>query len=89
MPPKEETKSKKLLALFEDMTESELRNLSELLTKKADHIRDDEIRKAKAKFLEAWREYRKVYPNDFKYVAIEDSDYDLEIDLYKYMDNYL
>ena len=49
-----------------DMTEEELRNLSELLAKKANCIRDDKIKKAKAKVIEAWKEYRKVYPNDFR-----------------------
>lgn len=72
-----------------DMTEEELRNLSELLAKKANCIRDDKIKKAKAKVIEAWREYRKIYPNDFKYITIEDTDYDLDIDLYEYMDKYL
>ena len=72
-----------------DMTEEELRNLSELLAKKANCIRDDKIKKAKAKVIEAWKEYRKVYPNDFRYVTIEDTDDDLAIDLYEYMDKYL
>lgn len=72
-----------------DMTEEELRNLSELLTKKANCIRDDKANKALQKVKEGWREYRAIYPNDFKYVTIEDSDYNLETDLYEYMDNYL
>lgn len=79
----------KILDECKDMTEEELRNLSQLLEKKADCIRDDRIKKAKNKFIEAWREYRKVAPNDSKYVPIEDHDYDLEIDLYEYMDNHL
>jgi hypothetical protein len=89
MPPKSITFIDKILDECKDMTEEELRNLSQLLEKKADCIRDDKIKKAKAKFTEAWKEYRKIAPNDFKYVTIEDSDYDLEIDLYEYMDNYL
>jgi hypothetical protein len=89
MPLKSTTLIDMILDDCKDMTEEELRNLSELLTEKANCIRDDRIKKAKAKFIEAWREYRKVAPNDFKYVTIEDSDYDLDIDLYEYMDNYL
>ena len=89
MPPKSITLTDTILDECKDMTEEELRNLSQLLAKKADCIKDDKIKKAKAEFIKAWREYRKVAPYDFKNVMIEDSDYDLEIDLYEYMDNYL
>ena len=89
MPPKSITLTDTILNECKDMTEEELRNLSELLVKKANCIRDNKIKKAKAKVIEAWREYRKIYPNDFEYITIEDTDYDFDIDLYEYMDKYL
>lgn len=89
MPPKSITLTDRILDECKDMTEEELRNLSQLLTKKANCIRDDKAKKGWQKMIEGWKEYRAIYPNDFKYVTIEDNDYDLEIDLYEYMDNYL
>ena len=89
MPPKSITLTDKILDECKDMTEEELRNLSELLAKKANCIKDDKAKRAMQKMKEGWKEYRDIYPNDFKYVTIEDGDYYLEIDLYEYMDNYL
>ena len=83
------TKSEQLAVLVADMTEKELRELAQLLGTRADALTAEKAKKARQKMIEAWKEYRALCPNDYKYVTIEDTDYDLEIDLYEYMDNYL
>ena len=83
------TKSEQLAVLVADMTEKELHELAQLLETRANALMAEKAKKAWQKMIEAWNVYRVIYPNDFKYVTIEDTDYDLEIDLYEYMDHYL
>ena len=83
------TKSEQFTALIADMTEKELREVIEFLGTRAKALEEEKAKKAWQKMIEGWKEYRDIYPNDFKYVTLEDTDYDLEIDLYEYMDQYL
>ena len=85
------TKSEQFTALLADMTEEECRELSRLLTERADNMRDEEIEKAKKKFIEAYKEFRQLAPIEHLYVDIDDDDGEFwsEIDLYEHLDNYL
>ena len=85
------TKSEQLAALVADMTEEECRELGRLLTERADNMRDEEIEKAKKKFIEAYKEFRQLAPADCLYVDIKDDEGEFwnEIDLYEYLDSNL
>ena len=85
------TKSEQLTALVADMTEEECRELSKLLTERADRMRTDEIEKARLKFIKAYSEFRQLAPTENLYVEIEDGDGEFwnEIDLYEYLDSHL
>ena len=85
------TKSEQLAALVADMTEEECRELGRLLTERADNMRDEEIEKAKKKFIEAYKEFRQLAPIEHLYVDIEDNEGEFwnEIDLYEYLDSNL
>lgn len=85
-----ETKSEKIVALCENMTEEQLRSLAELIESRADNIHRKKTNEAWQKVVQAWQEYRALAPCDSKYITIEDNDCsDLDIDLFECMDSYI
>lgn len=83
------TKSEQLMALAADLTEEECQEVAQFLVKKANALIEEKAKKAWQKMIEGWKEYRAIYPDTAEFITIDDSDYDLEINLYKYMDHYL
>jgi hypothetical protein len=82
------TKSEEILALCMDMTEEDLKGLSELLEKRATALRREKAEQAKTRFIEAYKEFRKLAPGDTLWVDVlcEGCDCYIDAELYTLMD---
>ena len=65
------TKSEQILALCEDMSEEQLRELAQLITDRAKVIRQQKEEAAWAKVVKAWKEYRQLCPAELKWTEVE------------------
>lgn len=65
------TKSEEILAICEGMSDGQLRELAQLLTDRAEVIRQQKEETAWAKVVKAWKEYRQLCPNEEKWVEVE------------------
>lgn len=83
------TKSEEILALCMDMTEEDLKGLNELLEKRAAALRREKAEQAKARFIEAYKEFRKLAPENTLWVDVfcEECDCYIDAELYELMDN--
>lgn len=83
------TKSEEILALCMDMTEEDLKGLNKLLEQRAEALRREKVEKAKARFIEAYKEFRKLAPEDALWVDVfcEECDCYIDAELYELMDN--
>lgn len=83
------TKSEEILALCMNMTEEDLKGLNELLEQRVQALRREKVEKAKARFIEAYKEFRKLAPENALWVDIfcEGCDCYIDAELYELMDN--
>lgn len=81
------TKSEEILALCMNMTEEDLKGLNELLEQRVQAMRREKVEKAKARFIEAYKEFRKLAPNDSLWVDIFCEECDCYANLYELIDN--
>lgn len=83
------TKSEEILALCMNMTEEDLKGLSKLLEQRAATLRKEKAEQAQARFIEAYKEFRKLTPDDTLWVDVlcEGCDCDIDADLYELMDS--
>ena len=83
------TKSEEILALCMDMTEEELKGLGKLLEQRAQALRREKAEKAQARFIEAYKEFRKLAPEDALWVDVlcEGCDCYIDAELYALMDD--
>ena len=84
----------KMIELIKSMSLDEVSQLAEFASQRQRELKNNEIIEAKKALVEAWRKYRQVAPNDYKYVTIEvetnNGDMaDADIDLYELMEEYL
>lgn len=84
----------KMIELIKSMSLDEVSQLTEFAYQRQRELKNKEINEAKKTLVEAWRKYRQVAPNDYKYVTIdvETNDGDManaDIDLYELIDLYL
>jgi hypothetical protein len=83
------TKSEQIAAIAAELTEEESRQLGSMLLKRADNMRAEAAEKAREEFIKAYQKYRGLAPTATHFVTVETDDYDVDIDLYEYMDDYL
>jgi hypothetical protein len=83
------TKSEEIVALCMNMTEEQLRGLSKLLEQRAEALRKEKAEEARQKFIEAYKEFRKLAPEDALWVDVfcEECDCYIEAELYQFMDD--
>lgn len=84
----------KMIELIKSMDLDEVSQLAEFAYQRQRELKHKEINEAKKALVEAWRKYRQVAPNDYKYITIEveanNGDMvDADIDLYELMEEYL
>lgn len=90
MHPDHECNCKKLSLLDELMKMSldDLVALQQEIDKMAEVKRNEAKTKAYNDFVNAYRNFRTICPNDAAYITAEVDDADIEIDLYEYLDFY-
>ena len=83
------TKSEEILALCMDMTEEDLKGLSKLLEQRAAALRRERAAQAQTRFIEAYKEFRKLAPEDALWVDVlcEGCDCYIDAELYALMDD--
>lgn len=83
------TKSEEILALCMNMTEEDLKGLNKLLEQRAEALRREKVEKAKARFIEAYKEFRKAAPEDTLWLDVfcEGCDCYIDAELYQLMDD--
>lgn len=81
------TKSEEILALCMNMTEEDLKGLNELLEQRVQAMRREKVEKAKARFIEAYKEFRKLAPENVLWVDVFCEECDCYAELYGLMDN--
>lgn len=83
------TKSEEIVALCMNMTEEQLRGLSKLLEQRAEVLRKEKAEEARQKFIEAYKEFRKLAPNDYLWTDVfcEGCDCYIDANLYELIDN--
>ena len=83
------TKSEEILALCMNMTEEELKGLNKLLEQRAQALRREKVEQAQARFIEAYKEFRKLAPDDALWVDVfcEGCDCYIDAELYALMDD--
>lgn len=83
------TKSEEIVALCMNMTEEQLRGLSKLLEQRAEALRKEKAEEARQKFIEAYKEFRKLAPNDHLWTDVfcEGCDCYIDVNLYELIDN--
>lgn len=89
MHPDHECNCKKLSIMDELMKMSldDLVGLQQELEKRVEAKKNEAKQRAYNDFVNAYRNFRAVCPNDAAYVTIEDEDVgDIEIDIYEYLD---
>ena len=83
------TKSEEIVALCMNMTEEQLRGLSKLLEQRAEALRKEKAEEARQKFIEAYKEFRKLAPEDALWVDVlcEGCDCYIDAELYALIDD--
>ena len=83
------TKSEEIVALCMNMTEEQLRGLSKLLEQRAEALRKEKAEEARQKIIEAYKEFRKLAPNDCLWADVfcEECDCYIDANLYELIDN--
>jgi tellurite resistance-related uncharacterized protein len=83
------TKSEQIATIVAELTEEESRQLGNMLLKRAENMQAEEAEKARMEFIKAYQKYRGLAPTATHLITVETDDYDIDIDLYEYMDDYL
>lgn len=85
------TKSEQIAAIVAELTEEESRQLGNMLLKRAENMRAEEVEKAREEFVKAYRKYRRLAPDEnlWEHIEDENKEYLITIDLYEYMDDIL